>query len=103
MVAPTTSDEDPETVPSSPIESLLSRQLGVRIAQVRHQRGMSQEALAQRIGMSTNHIQLMESGLSDRKKQTPANPRLNTLIALSEALDVPLPELLAGITAPPSD
>lgn len=58
------------------------------------QRNLSQQSLAEQVGISTNHLQLLESGLSDRKKGTPANPRLSTLLALSQALEVPLAELL---------
>lgn len=61
---------------------------------MRTEKELSQETLAAEIGISTNHLQLLESGLSDRKKQSPANPRLSTLLALSEALEVSLPDLL---------
>jgi transcriptional regulator with XRE-family HTH domain len=56
-----------------------------------------QEQLAEAAGMSKNHVQLLESGLSDRKKQSPANPTFGTLVALSRALGVDLPELLRGV------
>ena len=78
----------------SPVEQLLSQQLGIQIARRRVEKNLSQEALADLVGISTNHLQLLESGLSDRKKRTPANPRLSTLVALSDALDVSLPDLL---------
>lgn len=78
----------------SAVEQLLARRLGTRIAYLRVQKSLSQEALAQQVGISTNHLQLLESGLSDRTKRSPANPRLSTLVALSDALGVPLPELL---------
>ena len=80
-------------MPESPVEQLLSQRLGTHIARLRVERHLSQEALAQRVGISTNHLQLLESGLSDRTKRSPANPRLSTLVALSDALDVPLTEL----------
>ncbi|GAA4740744.1 helix-turn-helix transcriptional regulator [Gordonia alkaliphila] len=94
MVALTRVVGEGEIVSESPAEQLLSQQLGTQIARLRHARELSQDALAERAGISTNHLQLLESGLSDRSKKTPANPRLSTLIALSAALDVPLPELL---------
>lgn len=47
--------------------------------------------------MSKNHVQLLESGLSDRKKRSPANPRFATLVALSRALGVDLPDLVQGV------
>lgn len=76
---------------------MLARELGTFIARWRHELGLSQQALAESIQMSTNHVQLMESGLSDRKKMSPANPRLNTLVALSAALKIPLPEMLGQV------
>ncbi|MGB3696845.1 MAG: helix-turn-helix transcriptional regulator [Gordonia sp. (in: high G+C Gram-positive bacteria)] len=81
---------------NSQVEVLLSKQLGVQIARRRHELALSQEALAEAVGISANHIQLLESGLSDRKKRSPANPRLNTLVALSRALQLPLTELIGN-------
>lgn len=78
----------------SSVEAALAKRLGIEIGRLRNERGLSQEALGQAVDISTNHIQLLESGLSDRKKQSPANPRLSTLVALSRALDIGLPELL---------
>ena len=49
--------------------------------------------------MSRNHYQLLESGLSNRKTKRPANPRLSTLVALSEVLGVSVPELIHAIFA----
>lgn len=83
----------------SQIEATLSRSLGTFVARRRTQANLSQQSLAESVGISTNHLQLLESGLSDRKKKTPANPRLSTLIALSSALEVPLPELIRQVQA----
>lgn len=49
--------------------------------------------------MSRNHYQLLERGLSNRKTKRPANPRLSTLVALSEVLGVSVPELIDAIFA----
>lgn len=83
----------------SQIEATLSRSLGTFVARRRTEANLSQQTLAETVGISTNHLQLLESGLSDRKKQSPANPRLSTLVALSEALNVPLPDLIREIQA----
>lgn len=85
-------------MPESPFEEELSHRLGTEIGRLRVDRGLSQEALAADVGISTNHLQLLESGLSDRHKRTPANPRFSTLVALSNALDVDLAELIRRIT-----
>lgn len=94
MVAAGRRRADAGLVSNSPVEQRLSQQLGTHIARLRVQRNLSQQSLAEQVGISTNHLQLLESGLSDRKKGTPANPRLSTLLALSQALEVPLAELL---------
>lgn len=78
----------------SRLEAELSQRIGTRIADLRIARSLTQEGLAQQSGLSTNHIQLLESGLSDRKKSSPANPRLTTLVALSRVLGVSVTDLL---------
>ena len=85
-------------MPGSAFEEELSRRLGTEIGRLRAYRGLSQEALATEVGIGTNHLQLLESGLSDRRKGTPANPRFTTLVALSRALDVELSDLIARVT-----
>ncbi len=45
--------------------------------------------------MSRNHYPLLERDLSDRKKRTPANARLSTLIGLRNAYDLDVPTLIA--------
>ena len=90
---------DPELVKNSQAEVLLAKQLGLEIARRRHAKNWSQQKLAEAIGRTPNHVQNLESGLSDRNKRTLANPRLDTLIALSKALDVPLPEFIESVLA----
>ncbi|BDH57365.1 hypothetical protein MTP03_23040 [Tsukamurella sp. PLM1] len=84
-------------MPESEVEAALAQRLGVEIGRLRVDRGFSQEALAAEVGISTNHLQLLESGLSDRRKGTPANPRFTTLVALSRALEVDLSDLIRRI------
>lgn len=81
----------------SPVEKALAKGLGVRVQELRLAAKLSQEQLAEAAGMSKNHVQLLESGLSDRKKRSPANPRFATLVALSRALGVDLPDLVQGV------
>lgn len=56
--------------------------------------------MALRAGINPNHYQLLESGLSDRRKQTPANPRLSTLVALCEVYGTTVPRLITEIFEP---
>jgi transcriptional regulator with XRE-family HTH domain len=60
---------------------------GERIRRLRLRAGMSQESLAQRVGVTSRTIWRLENGPN-------FNPRLETLRALAEALGVPLKELL---------
>ncbi|GAB09609.1 putative Xre family DNA binding protein [Gordonia araii NBRC 100433] len=81
-------------MPASPVERALAKRLGVEVQRRRIESKLSQEQLANAVGISKNHLQLLESGLSDRKKGTPANPRLGTLIALGRELGVDVTDLL---------
>lgn len=73
----------PAGVSLSRDEALL---LGRRLAELRKAKGLTQEALAHQVGISRNHLQLLELGLSDRAKRTPSNPQLSTLAALCRQL-----------------
>lgn len=68
------------------------RDLGVRLHRERIDRGLSQERLASAAGVSAFTYRKLEKGASN--PGTDANPRLRTLIALAEVLDMPLAELL---------
>lgn len=57
-------------------------------------KGLSQERVAHAAGIASYTYQKFEKGES--KPGTPMNPRLTTLVALSQVLDVPLLELLPG-------
>ena len=84
-------------VPQSEIERALAQALGRRLSNLREARGLTQEVVAEAAGMSRNHYQLLESGLSNRRTKWPANPRLSTLVALSDVLGVSVPELVTAI------
>ena len=72
----------------------IARQLGLRLQRARIAKGLSQEALAHAAGISTFTYQKFEKGES--KPGTPMNPRLRTLLALAETLDVRVGELVEG-------
>lgn len=71
-----------------------ARALGFRLQRARLAKGMSQEAVAHAAGISTFTYQKFEKGES--KPGTPMNPRLRTLLALAETLDVRVGELVEG-------
>ena len=60
--------------------------LGERIRQYREQRGLTQEELSQRIGVSSNHLSVLERGIKA--------PRLGTFLSIAQALQITPNELL---------
>jgi transcriptional regulator, XRE family protein len=71
-----------------------ARALGLRLQRARLAKGMSQEAVAHAAGISTFTYQKFEKGES--KPGTPMNPRLRTLLALADVLEVGVGELVKG-------
>ncbi|MFB8190359.1 helix-turn-helix domain-containing protein [Microbacterium sp. NPDC055988] len=69
-----------------------ARELGINLQRARAAKGVSQERAAHAAGISTFTYRKLEKGESN--PGTPANPRLRTLIALAEILDVDVRELL---------
>lgn len=66
--------------------------LSKRIKDLRFERGISQEELAHRAGLSRTGMGLLETG----KRW----PRLDTLISVAEGLNITVEELLRGIHKP---
>lgn len=64
----------------------MTKNIGDTIAKLRLQRGLSQEALADKCGVHRTYISQLERGLK--------NPTLNVLQKISKAMDVPLSELI---------
>jgi len=58
---------------------------GARIREMRKKRGMTQDQLADLLGIDQKHVSLIELGKS--------YPSLDRLTLIAEALQVPLPEL----------
>ncbi len=54
------------------------REVGANIRRIRRAQGLTQAALAQRAGLSTGYVSLIEQGR--------ANPRLEAIVALANAL-----------------
>lgn len=59
----------------------------------RETRGLTQAQIAESAGMTRNHYQLLEAGRSATGDL--ANPRLSTICALANVLELPLGDLLA--------
>lgn len=63
---------------------------GASLRRVRHERGLSQERLAELTGLSTNFVGEMERGLKA--------PGLTVIVRLARALGMSVHELLAEFT-----
>lgn len=68
------------------------REVGLRLHRLRTEHGLSQERVAAAAGISAFTYRKLEKGESN--PGSPGNPRLRTLVALAEVLDVELTELL---------
>jgi transcriptional regulator with XRE-family HTH domain len=64
--------------------------------------GLSQEALAHAVGITKNHMQLLEAGRGGSGADGPvSNPRMSTLYGLAHALGTTPVELLPSTTEDP--
>ncbi|WP_101845315.1 helix-turn-helix transcriptional regulator [Zhihengliuella sp. ISTPL4] len=72
--------------------SEFATELGLQIYRLRVAKGLSQEAVAYRAGLTRFTYQRYERG--EAQSGAPSNPSLRTLLALSQVLEVPIQELL---------
>lgn len=63
----------------------MIRAIGRRIAEVRRERGLTQEAFSEVVGVSEKYVQRVESG---------ANLSIRSLVRFANALDVPIAALV---------
>jgi transcriptional regulator with XRE-family HTH domain len=67
----------------------IAKEVGHNIAEARQQAGLTQMQFSERVGMIQQEISRMERGRH--------TPRLETLVRVARALDVPLAALLIGV------
>ena len=67
----------------------VKQMIGVRIKDIRNRRGFTQEELAEKVDINPKYLSSIERGNE--------NPTLNTLIKLSESLDVNLNDIFHQI------
>lgn len=63
---------------------------------------MTQEQVAHAAGISRNHLQVIESGLSDRASRKPFNPHLSVLLNLCNAVGIQLADVVIEVFPPMS-
>ncbi|GAA3661334.1 hypothetical protein GCM10022237_21540 [Nocardioides ginsengisoli] len=82
----------------SPDMDAIARKFGETVRALRHERGMTQERLAELTGVSRNQIQNIEHSRNNTTdefgRHGRANPTLDTIWALAYALDVDVTDLL---------
>ena len=71
--------------------ALQYREIGLKIAYYRKKRGYTQARLAERIGVSTNYLGLIERGNNGKSYS------METLLSIAEALDVAVADLVRGM------
>ncbi|MFT4259495.1 helix-turn-helix domain-containing protein [Microbacterium sp.] len=71
----------------------FARELGHRLRRARDEAGLTQEQLVELAGISLYAYQQYERGAATRRG-APTNPRLATILAIAQVLDVRLEELL---------
>ena len=67
----------------------LSKRFGARVRELRHDQGLSQEALAERAGLDRTYVSGVERGVR--------NPTLSTIERLALALGISLETLMRGV------
>ena len=72
----------------------FSREVGVRLQQARQRKGLSQERVAHLAGVAGFTYQKFEKGES--RPGVAINPRLQTLLAVCEVLEIDVATLLEG-------
>ncbi|MDD2957377.1 MAG: helix-turn-helix transcriptional regulator [Lachnospiraceae bacterium] len=66
-----------------------SRAVGIRIKEARKAQNMTQEELADRVGLSTTHVSVIERGVK--------SPKLETFVAIANELNVSADSLLIDV------
>lgn len=87
--------EDVSAAPVPTTWEAYARDLGVRLQQLRMERGITQEDLAHRAGLTRTHYQQIERGWW--KRDQPANPSLKVLVRLAQVLEVEPGEMFPEI------
>lgn len=72
---------------------------GARLRAARNELGWSQEKVAHQAGITLQHLSLLERGLSDQSKRSPANPRLGVLMGLAKALEKDITDLVEPLSS----
>lgn len=85
------------TSPASTTEwATFARELGINLRRARAARHLTQEAVAEQAEISLYAYQQYERGSSTRDGQA-TNPRLATILAISQVLEVPIEQLLPSV------
>ncbi|MDQ1131031.1 helix-turn-helix domain-containing protein [Microbacterium sp. SORGH_AS_0888] len=81
---------------TTPAWAEFSWALGLQLRRARDAKNLTQEAMAERAGISLYAYQQYERG-AVTKNGAATNPRLATILAICQALDTPIEELLPPV------
>lgn len=88
-------------MPKAPdLDAHVARELGLRLRRAREDAGLTQEQVAHEAGISRNHLQVIEQGLSNRTTRSPFNPHLSLLLNLCRAVQIDLAHLVLEVWGP---
>lgn len=80
---------------------LEAQQFGARVRRLRVESRLTQEQLAHLVGLTQNHVQLLEAGRNSSKADGPAsNPRMTTVYRIADAFGVHPRDLLPASANP---
>lgn len=82
------------------LDARVAWKLGQRLRQARQDAGLTQEQAAHAAGISRNHLQVIEQGMSDRATRAPFNPHLSLLLNLCRAVQIDLAHLVLEVWGP---
>jgi transcriptional regulator with XRE-family HTH domain len=72
-----------------------AKELGVELQRRRIERGITQEDLAHKAGLTRTHYQQIERG--SWKKDTPSNPSTKIMARLAQALDLEIGDIAPSV------
>lgn len=87
-------------MPQTQTAQFASR-LATVVGNWRNQAGLNQFEAAEKIGIDRVTFQRIENGFNDSQRKSPTNPTLSTLMGIANAMDRPLPELMADLMHEP--
>ncbi len=82
-------------------DRVQAQRFGATVRHLRTESKLTQEQLAAKVGLTKNHVQLLEAGRNSSKSDGPAsNPRMTTVYSIADAFGVRPQDLFPEPTPP---